>query len=132
VKVAISGSRGFPDRDLVERVLERLIERQAYVLIGCGRTRNEVRCTEGVDKWAHEYLRRADPRTWDPVYAEWDLWGKRAGMIRNELMIHNADELIAFLAPGPPTPGTSNAIERAQRKGIPMHVYHEGRWVSVP
>jgi hypothetical protein len=119
--VAISGSRTFTDEGLVVRVIDRLIERRVRVLIGDARS--------GVDLFAGMYLAHMA----DEVYeAEWQRYGKRAWLLRNVLMVYHADELIAILADGPATPGTSNAMLLAQRKGIAMHVYHEGRWTSMP
>lgn len=43
-------------------------------------------------------------------------------------MIADADKLIAVFADGPKTPGTSNAVMWANRKGIPVFVYHDGNW----
>lgn len=132
MKVALSGSRDFPDRDLVEHVLDRLIERDVHIVIGCAISRGRVRCTRGVDEWAHEYLSyRDDDVFWETVEAEWDRYGKRAGFDRNELMIHKSQELVALFAPGELSPGTSNAVWNAQKKGIPMYIYHEGRWTTT-
>jgi hypothetical protein len=122
MKVAISGSRTFTDQDLVERVIDRLIERGDEVLIGDARS--------GVDYFAHVYLdyRADDVKNYEVYEAEWDKYGKSAGYLRNKWMIHDADQLIAMLAPGLPTKGTSGAIEIALKKGIPVYVYHEGAW----
>ena len=133
-KVALSGSRDFPDRRLVEHVIDRLIVRQVKVLVGCGEDApDKARCTRGVDRWAHEYLdHMADEvRDYDFYYAEWWRLGKRAGMARNELMAHDMDELVALLAPGVPSPGTMDMITRARKKGVPRFVYHEGLWSTA-
>lgn len=56
--------------------------------------------------------------------ARWQQEGKRAGHNRNAWMISESDMLIAMFAPTLPlTRGTMNAVENAQRKGIPVHVY---------
>lgn len=47
---------------------------------------------------------------------------------RNQKIVDRSDMLIAVFAPGPRSPGTSDTIERALTKGIPLHVWHEGRW----
>lgn len=125
--VAISGARTFTDIDLVEHVIDRLIERQVKILIACG----DTGCTAGVDAFAHQYVehRADDVYDYEVFYAEWRRYRKRAGLIRNEVMIHNADELIAFL--GPESTGTLDAIHRAVDKGIPHYVYYpeSGHWM---
>jgi hypothetical protein len=62
--------------------------------------------------------------------ANWKKEGKAAGHNRNGKMIADADMLIALFAPGPRTPGTSDAVRQAKAKGIPVHIYHEGTWTS--
>jgi hypothetical protein len=126
--VAISGARTFTDVDLVEHVIDRLIERQVKILVACG----DSGCTSGVDAFAHQYVehRADDVADYEVYYAAWKQFGKRAGIFRNELMIHHADELIAFL--GPESVGTMDAIARAVVKGIAHHVYYpeSGDWMS--
>lgn len=128
-KVALSGSRTFTDQRLVERVIDRLIDRRAVIHIAC----SDRGCTAGVDTFVHQYVdyRIDDVYDNEVFYAEWRRYGKRAGFLRNEDMIRASSELIAFLSPGAPTPGTSHAIGLAQRKGIPLHVYQDGKWTSL-
>lgn len=58
--------------------------------------------------------------------ARWQQEGKRAGHNRNAWMISESDWLIALYAPVLPlTPGTTNAIQHARKKDIPVHVYFE-------
>jgi hypothetical protein len=65
-----------------------------------------------------------------PYEARWQQEGRRAGHNRNAWMVSESDALVALFADGPPTPGTSNAVEAARRKGIPVVQYHEGRWTG--
>jgi hypothetical protein len=41
-----------------------------------------------------------------------------------------ADRLVAFFAPGKRSPGTSDCITIARERGLPVDVYHEGRWTQ--
>lgn len=129
MRVAFSGSRVFDDRDLVERAVDRIIDAGHKINIPCS---GQGRCTQGVDTWVHEYVehRADDVRDYEVYYAEWDRYGKRAGFMRNELMIYESDMLIAFVM-NVESPGTWDAIRRAQEKGIPMHVYMDGKWTSL-
>lgn len=47
---------------------------------------------------------------------------------RNQRIVDHADMVIAIYAPGPRSPGTSDTVQRARTKGIPIHIWHEGRW----
>lgn len=131
MKVAISGSRTFTDRRLVERVVDRLLAKGDRLLVACG----DTGCTAGVDTFAHAHLDERglqDEKDYDLFIAQWRRYGKRAGFIRNEEMIKRAGVLVAFLSPGPvPTPGTAHAMLLAQRRGLEMHVYQDGKWTSL-
>jgi hypothetical protein len=107
---------------VVERVVDRLIVREDVILFGDA--------PNGVDRMVAEYVyHMADHvRDWQEYPAEWERYGKRAGHLRNEWMVHDADALIAIFADGTRTPGTSNAVMQARRKGIPVAIYHEGVW----
>ena len=122
MRVAISGSRTFPDRHLVERVIERRLWAGDFIVIGDA--------PAGVDLFAWEYLKRQGIHRahWQREIARWKEFGIPAGHERNGRMLRDADELIAIYAPGPLTRGTTDAVEQALAKGIPVHVYHEGQW----
>lgn len=47
---------------------------------------------------------------------------------RNTKIVENADMVIALFGPGRRSPGTSDTVRKALTKGIPVHVWHEGRW----
>lgn len=52
--------------------------------------------------------------------ADWERLGKRAGPIRNALIVDYVDMVLAF--PGDGT-GTQHAISLAERRACPMFVY---------
>lgn len=126
MRVAISGSRSFDDRLLVDRVVARLIERKAKIHVGDAKS--------GVDSMVLSEVRRLgleEGKDYEVFIARWDRHGKRAGHLRNERMIRQSDELIAIFSPGPMTPGTSNAVTQAQERLLPMSLYHEGKWFGL-
>lgn len=47
---------------------------------------------------------------------------------RNTKIVDKADMLIAVFGPGRRSSGTSDSLRKAIAKGIPTHVWHEGRW----
>jgi len=123
-KIAISGSRTFTRRAVVEQVIDRLIVLEAVILFGDA--------PNGVDRFVAEYVDHVADHVWDfqEYPAEWERYGKRAGHLRNEWMIHDASGLIAIFADGLRTPGTNNAVINARKKGIPIATYHEGHWTG--
>lgn len=133
MRVAISGSRGpdpargrpigWTDFDLIGTVVERLLR--------AGHTINVGDAPSGVDAMVREHHETnpafADEFASDTlkVYeARWQQEGKRAGHNRNAWMISESDMLVALYAPVLPlTPGTTDAINCARKRDIPVHVY---------
>jgi hypothetical protein len=52
---------------------------------------------------------------------DWDKYGKRAGFIRNELIINEADKIIAFW--DGESKGTKLSIDLAIKAGKPIDIY---------
>jgi hypothetical protein len=131
VKIAISGSRTFEDRQLVGGVVDELREKGHFILVG------DV--PAGVDLFVREYIRsdeaelELDEGALHKVFvADWEANGKAAGHMRNAQMLAEAEGFIAIFATGKRTPGTSSALTIAERMGLPRRVYHEARWTKFP
>ena len=56
---------------------------------------------------------------------DWDKHGKAAGFVRNQLIVQDADVLVAFFGPGDETKGTNHTIRMARKKRIPVHIYYQ-------
>ena len=56
------------------------------------------------------------------VPADWDKYGKSAGMIRNSVMIEMEPDAVIAYWDGTSS-GTSNTIERAKDKNIDVYIY---------
>lgn len=124
MNVALSGSRTFTDRHFVEKVAARLLENDHHLIIGDA--------PNGVDDFLFKYLHReVHWAHWSREIAQWKTYGRAAGHERNGRMINRADMLVAIFAPGPRTPGTSDAYEQAASREIPIWTYHEGTWVFL-
>ena len=145
--VAIVGSRDFADPALVDRIVRSLAasEEGASVISGGAR---------GADSLVREACRRygfhfchedeSDPHGLKHLpmalhffefKAEWDKHGKAAGFKRNAELVRHATRVVALYAPGPRSRGTTHTVDLARKAGLPVHVYHEGRWstpVSTP
>lgn len=82
-----------------------------------------------VDRWAR---RRLDHGVKLETYpAQWDVWGKKAGPMRNGRMIADgADMVIGFWRNG--SRGTGGCLTMAQEEGIPTHVIEWNNEWSAP
>lgn len=49
---------------------------------------------------------------------------------RNTKIVDKADLLIALFGPGARSRGTTDTVTKALSKGIPVHVWHAGRWTT--
>lgn len=112
MKVIIAGSRNIEDYDVVElAVLQSKFEDITEVVSGCAR---------GVDflgeQWA---LNNNIPIRSFP--AEWGLYGKSAGYIRNGKMAQYADALIAVW--DGKSRGTKHMIDLAKERNLLVYVH---------
>lgn len=123
MNVAIVGSRTFADEAIIERSLDRLYGRYEGLTIVSGGAR-------GADIIGERTAKRLGITTIVHL-PEWEKFGKSAGFKRNDLIVRDADMVIAFFSPGPKSRGTANTVASAKVKGIPVHEYHEGTWTST-
>lgn len=125
--VAFTGSREFDESSVVNRIAHRLLERygdRLFVKVGDAR---------GADRLVVLAFLNT-PATVNVEFCHWppppstrqQRW--EAAHERNSRVVRDAQLLVAFRAPGAPTPGTNDCITQAQAAGIPIVVYHEGRW----
>lgn len=106
MRVIVTGSRDWTDREAIRKVLEAL-PRDATIVHGGAR---------GADSIAGEIAGELG-MTVEVHPAKWDEFGKRAGMVRNAEMAHlGADYCVAFPLYG--SRGTQDMMDRCERKGI--------------
>jgi len=106
MRVIIAGTRIITDYERVEDAINK-----------SGFDITEVVCgmASGVDSLGERYAKEHDiPVAYYP--AEWDVYGRSAGCIRNIEMAKNADALIAIIRNN--SPGTTHMIKEAMRRGI--------------
>jgi hypothetical protein len=129
VKVAIVGSRDFAiydeklemdapnahtyyDYTLID-LLVHAMDNEDYVVSGGA---------NGADSWGEEYAVRYN-RGRIIHAAHWDKHGKKAGPIRNALIVRDADILFAFFTDRTTSRGTLNCVSQARKKGIDVYEF---------
>ena len=108
MKVIVAGGR-----DFIECFEDRANLRAALLKLGA----TEVVCgmARGADMFGCSVAREMGLPIAE-FSADWDRFGRRAGMIRNAEMASYADALIAF----PGGQGTLNMVAEADRRGLPI------------
>ena len=110
MRVIIAGGRELTQVRLVEQAVARAGFLITEVVSGAAR---------GVDSLGESWAaQRGIPVKRFP--ADWDTFGSRAGLLRNQEMADYADALIAIPGVGP---GTGDMIARAKRKGLQVFVF---------
>lgn len=114
-KVIVSGSRNFNDTVFIYKKLDELLQQYKEF--------NEVEIVEGgcrgVDLIAKQYA-IDNNLSYKEFPADWNRYGKSAGMISNSDMAQYADALIAFY--DGKSRGTGGMIRIAKGKGLPVHI----------
>lgn len=112
-RTIIAGSREFDDYTLLKNTMDKLLSNiKDNIIIVCGKAR-------GADTLGERY---AKEKGYEINYypANWDLYGKRAGYIRNEQMAQNADALVAFW--DGKSKGTKHMITLAHKYNLNVRV----------
>jgi len=116
VKVIIAGGRDVPEqvRQCKAAVLdfEHRYGRITEVVSGCAR---------GADRVGELFAEMRQIPV-DKYPADWDTYGKRAGVIRNSQMANVAQGLVALW--DEQSPGTRHMIETARNKKLPIVVWN--------
>jgi hypothetical protein len=109
MKVAVVGSRDFPRLDLVRQFVWEQ-ERTTVIVTGGA---------HGVDEAALMEARRLG-MDYELYLPEWQIFGKRAGALRNQQIVDAADEVVAFW--DGKSRGTQITMDMAKRAGKPLKV----------
>jgi len=116
MKIAIIGSRDYPRPEFAKRKMISIIENLQYnldVMIISGGAR-------GIDSIADDVadITGISIKIFKP---DWDKYGKRAGYIRNKLIIDEAEKVLAFW--DGKSKGTKHSIDLAIKAGKPVNIY---------
>lgn len=109
MKYAIVGSRGFLEYKIMEKFLNKFGDIDEIISGGA----------KGADSMAELYAREKGIKlTIFP--ADWEKYGKSAGMIRNKDIINNCDVCVAFW--DGISKGTKNSISLAQKQNKMVYI----------
>lgn len=105
MRLAVVGSRGFQDYDRLCQGIAKLGESVERIVSGGAR---------GADSLAARFARENNIELVE-FLPEYDKYGRSAPIIRNKLIVDNADCVIAFW--DSESRGTKNSIDYARRQG---------------
>lgn len=112
MRVLVCGSRGWHDRDrIARRICELPPSDETMVVHGAAR---------GADRIAEQEAQKAGLFV-EPHPADWERYGKRAGIVRNLEMLDSGIDLVIAFHDGRST-GTQHTIDEARRRGIPVEI----------
>jgi len=112
MKIAISGSRNFNDYNYLKRQLKSY--KITHIISGGAK---------GTDTLAEVYAKENNIPI-EVIKPEWDLYGKKAGMIRNEIMLKKLgkNDLAIFFWDNE-SPGTKHGINFCKKNKINYIVF---------
>ncbi len=111
MKVAIVGSRS-----LNFEIPEECIPKNTTLIISGG--------ADGIDKMGREYAKKHKILIYE-ILPEYNLYGKNAPLVRNDLIIKLSDMVVAFW--DGKSRGTKNVIEKCKKLSKPIRVYNFGK-----
>ena len=111
-RVIVAGSRTITNYRVVKENLDKIFSKHWPTSIVCGEAR-------GADMLGRRYAQENRIQV-DSYPANWGIYGKQAGYIRNEKMANNADALVAFW--DGTSAGTKHMIETAKEKNLQIRV----------
>lgn len=123
MRILVCGSRSYKDYSTIR-------DKIALHMAHCLESGDDIEyIIEGEAKGADILARKAAEYLNIPVMkfpADWEKYGKRAGMLRNAQMLYEGqpDVVLAFNKGPTLTRGTSDMVKRAERVGIPVEVYY--------
>ena len=118
--ILICGDRNWTDRAAIVREIQKVVVQQSpdapcpTIMHGAAR---------GADTLAGQVAKSLGLLI--RVYpADWNLYGRAAGPIRNQQMLdQNPDIVLAFHPDINKSKGTADMVRRARKKGIPVQVF---------
>lgn len=113
--VLVCGGRDFALRDDLFSVLDDLHRHHGFTLLVHGAAR-------GADRLAGEWAESRGVKC-QPVAADWQMHGRRAGPVRNAEMLHTYKPEIVVAFPG--GSGTDHMVKISRKAGVMIHQFNE-------
>lgn len=107
--IAVVGSRGFDDYELLKYKLDKIHNRKPITKFVSGGA-------IGADKLGEQWTKENNIETLI-FYPDWKKYGKKAGFLRNEDIIKNSDVVVAFWNGS--SKGTKHSIDLAKKQKKP-------------
>ena len=111
MKVAIVGTRTYPDLEQVREYVRKLSPEDIIVSGGA----------KGVDQTAEDEACKLGMEVIS-VPAEWNKYGRRAGLVRNDMIVAIADCVVAFW--DGVSRGTKYTIDSAKKQNMIVQVFN--------
>lgn len=127
MRIILTGSRSWNDAATIRLALEAVADAAIEANVPMVTVVHGA-CPNGADELADQWVRWYRGGTL--VLAErhpalWTKYGKRAGIVRNEIMVsRGADLCLAFIRDD--SPGATHCAELASDAGIPLRVWRYG------
>lgn len=112
MKIIVAGSRTFNDYHLLVEKLDFFLKNQKDVTIISGTAR-------GADKMGEDYAHQNNHKV-EQYPAMWDIYGKKAGYMRNEEMANVADGAVIFW--DGESKGTKHMIDLCKKNKIKLRI----------
>ena len=110
IKLAVIGGRDFNNKALLTKTLDEIRDKISVVVSGGAK---------GADKMGEDWATENNIPT-KIFYPDWKKWGPSAGPRRNELIINECDECIAFW--DGKSKGTAHSIELCKKQNKPLRI----------
>ncbi len=114
MKITVVGSREYKDMDFAKWTIYRLFDKRNRLdtLVSGG--------ARGIDQLAEQVV--TDMGMVATIFRpDWERYGKRAGFLRNELIINEVDHVLAFW--DGKSKGTKHSIDLAIKANKPLDIY---------
>lgn len=113
MKLAIVGGRDFDDYDLFLTMVQNLLKDSISEIISGGASGADSLAERFADYWGFSKT---------IFLPEWDKYGKRAGFVRNQLIVDTCDMVVAFW--DGESYGTADTIEKAKKAKKPTFIVY--------
>lgn len=122
IKLLVTGGRDYDNQERVFQVLDKIHAEKKITELCHGAARG---ADSLADRWAQE--RSVTCQSFPVTGAQWNTYGKAAGVLRNQQMLEEFSPDLVVEFPG--GSGTQDMVKRAKRRGVPVRTIID---LSVP